>query len=380
MRRLIIIAVVVALAVVGWLLWRQRQAAPLVVSGFIEADQIRAGSRVGGRVAEVRAVEGQHLKSGDVLFRIEPFDLNERLASAQAELAAARAEHDRLAAGYRPEEVQQAQAERDRLAATLAKLVAGPRPLEIEIAQQRLNVAQANLELAEVEQKRLASMEATDTASRIEVERANREAKTSRYEAMAAQQELALLKEGTRQEEIAEAKAALAEAEAALELRKRGYRAEEIEQAASRLAAAEANVKVIQSQLEELTVRSPGEVVVEAIDLQPGDLVAPNAPAVSLLDTDSLWIRTYVPEARLGQASVGQRVPIRIDSYPNERFIGTITYVSPDAEFTPRNVQTAEERSNLVFRTKIAIEDPKAREKLRVGMMGDVLLDEAVTP
>ncbi len=130
MRKVIIISVVLAVAVLGWLYWQQHRPVPFVVSGFIEADQIRVGSRVGGRVAEVIASEGDILKKGAVLYRIDPFDLNEQLAEVQASLAGYRAELARLKAGYRPEEVEQARARRDQAAALLAK---NPHPDDADI-------------------------------------------------------------------------------------------------------------------------------------------------------------------------------------------------------------------------------------------------------
>jgi multidrug resistance efflux pump len=113
---------------------------------------------------------------------------------------------------------------------------------------------------------------------------------------------------------------------------------------------------------------------VEAIDLLPGDLIAPNAPSVSLLDTSRLWVRGYVPEARLGEIRLGQQVPIRVEGLPRESFAGRITFIATQAEFTPRNVQTPEERSKQVFRIKVRVET--GAEKLRVGMTADLLLDE----
>src|SRR5690242_13805614 len=130
MRAIVVVIAIAAISLLAWLIYQNRHVPPLVVSGFIEADEIRVGSRVGGRVAEVKAAEGDTVAAGDLLFRIEPFDLNARLQQAKGELAAAQADYARLKAGYRPEELAQAKARRDRLAATLAKLEAGPRPRE----------------------------------------------------------------------------------------------------------------------------------------------------------------------------------------------------------------------------------------------------------
>ena len=374
MRTILAIVVVAALGLLAWLIYQNRHVPPLVVSGFIEADEIRVGSRVGGRVAEVSAQEGDTVATGTPLFRIEPFDLKSKLLQVQGQLAAAKAEHARLQAGFRPEELQQAKARRDRLAATLAKLQAGPRPREIEIARDKLQAAVATQQLAEVQQKRMAQTAATGSTSQSELDRANRELTSAQAQRQSAENELKLLEEGTRAEEIAEARAALAEADAALKLIEAGYRKEDIEQAAARAAAAEAQVAAIQVQLDELNVKAPTTCVIEAVDLRPGDLIAPNAPALALLDTSRLWVRTYIPEARLGGLKVGQHVPIRVDGFAGRRFQGTITFLATSAEFTPRNVQTPEQRSKQVFRAKISL-DPST--DLRVGVMADVLLDEA---
>jgi HlyD family secretion protein len=373
MRTILAIVVVAALGLLAWLIYQNRHVPPLVVSGFIEADEIRVGPRIGGRVAEVNVAEGAVVSAGDLLFRIEPFDLKSKQLQAQAELAGAQAEYARLQAGFRPEELQQPQPRRDRLAATLAKLVAGPRPREIEIARQKLQVAAANEQLAQAEQRRIAQTAASGVSTPSDLDHANREFKAAEAQRLAAENELKLLEEGTRAEEISEARAALAEADAAFKLTETGYRKQDIEQAAARVAAAEAQVSAIQAQLDELTIKAPTTSVVEAVDLRPGDLIAPNGPAIALLDTSRLWVRTYIPEARLGRLKLSQHVPIRVDGFPDRTFQGTITYLASSAEFTPRNVQTPEQRSKQVFRAKISL-DPSP--ELRVGVMVDVLLDE----
>jgi len=374
MRRLVIAFVLVAAGIIGWLYWTQSRPERFIVSGLVEADQIRVGSRVGGRVAEVFVAEGQSIEAGKPLLRIDPFDLRQRLAEATAALAAAQAEHARLKEGYRAEEVAQARAQRDQSKATLAKLIAGPRPAEIEIAREQLNAAKASLELAESEYARLTRLREAEQAAPTEFDQAVRSLKTARADVAAAEQRVALLEEGTRKEEIAEAQAALARAEAALKLLEDGYRAEDVAKAEAEVAARQAHVEAIQVQIGELTVAAPCDCVVEAVDLQPGDLVAANAPAVSLLDPSKLWVRAYVPEARLGQVALGRRVPVMVDSFPGRKFAARVSFISREAEFTPRNIQTPEERSKQVFRIKVTLEE--GLDVLRVGMAADVLLDE----
>lgn len=282
-----------------------------------------------------------------------------------------------MRAGFRVEEVAQARARRDAAAATHDKLRAGPRKQEIAVARERLKSAQAGLALAEAEKARVDRLEQRTAATQIEIDRVNRALKAAQADAAAAQQELALLEEGSRQEDVAAAAATLAEADAALKLVESGYRKEDIARAESQRAAAAAQVAVIETQLRELTVASPCDCLVEAIDLRPGDLVAPNAPAVTLLDDNHRWVRAYVPENRLGQMRLDQRVPVSVDSFPDRTFNGRVTFIASEGEFTPRNIQTPEERSKQVFRLKVTLED--GRDELRVGMAADVRLGEAVS-
>jgi multidrug resistance efflux pump len=114
--------------------------------------------------------------------------------------------------------------------------------------------------------------------------------------------------------------------------------------------------------------------VVEAIELQPGDLTAPNAPSVSLLDTSRMWVRTYVPQLHLDRVRLGQMLPVAIDALPDLAFTGTVTFIANEGEFTPRNIQTPEERSKQVFRMKVRLDEHL--DRLRVGMSADVLLQE----
>jgi multidrug resistance efflux pump len=123
-----------------------------------------------------------------------------------------------------------------------------------------------------------------------------------------------------------------------------------------------------------LRIAAPVDGVVEAVDLQPGDLVSANAPVLSLMDLRELWVRAYVPEDALN-VQVGQDVVVTVDSYPDRSFSGKISFVARQAEFTPGNVQTPEERSQQVFRIKVALTE--GLDELRPGMAADVWLEAA---
>lgn len=374
MYRLAIILAVCCVGLVGWLYWRQSREVPPIVTGFVEADEIRVGSRVGGRVAEVLVDEGSLVKSGEILFRFDPFDLNERLSEAEAQAAAARADLQRLQRGFREEEIAQAKAKRDQAHATMERLLAGPRPREITIAVERAKIAQANLDLARIEYERVIKLREEESAAKTEFDQAVRALRQAEGEFAAAQEELGLLEEGTREEEIAGARAALAETDAAFRLVQSGSRSEDIAKAAAQAAAAESRVQAIKIQMEELDVESPCDCIVEAIDLRPGDLVTANAPTVSLLDLSRMWVRTYVPQGMLHRVRLGQQLSVTVDSFPDRRFTGEVVFIAGEGEFTPRNIQTPEERSKQVFRMKLRLGE--GREVLHVGMAADVMLDE----
>jgi membrane fusion protein YbhG len=316
----IVIVVVVVLALAALLVYSQHRPRANHVSGFIEADDIRVGSRVGGRVKSVAVREGQHVKPGELLIELEPYDLLQRQAEAKAKRA--------------------------ELAATLAKRQAGPRKQEIAAAQARLDAAAANVELAKITYTRVKSSAEARATSATELDQADATLKDALAQQNARQHELDELNEGTRPEEIDEAKAAL--------------------------EAAQASLDQIGQQIKELTISSPVDGVVEAVDLQPGDLVAANAPVLSLLDTSNYWVRAYVPENRMS-VQPEQKVAISVDSFPGRHFAAHISFVARQAEFTPNNVQTPEERSKQVFRIKVTLDE--GLDVLRPGMAADVWLD-----
>ncbi|MCX5659057.1 MAG: HlyD family efflux transporter periplasmic adaptor subunit [Planctomycetota bacterium] len=377
MRIWIIAAVVVVAGLAGALFHSQHRVEPLKVSGFVEAHEIRLGSRVGGRVAEVHVEEGQSVIHGAKLVTLDPYDLQEQRARAQANVAAGQAAFDQMKSGYRAEEIAQALARRQQIDARLQRLVAGPRKQEIGVAEARLAASEAQRRLAELTYNRKKELMEHNAATRDELDRASEDLRASEAGAQADRQRLEELKEGSRAEEIAEAKAQLSEADEAWRMRTAGNRATEVEQARAALLAAQADLARIERQMKELVIEAPVDGVVEAAELRPGDLVAPNAPVLSLLDTSTLWVRAYVPENRLN-LKPGQAVSVSTDSFPREVFKGRVTFIARQAEFTPGNVQTPEDRSKQVFRIKVTLD--QGLDRLRPGMSADVWLDDTGKP
>ncbi len=319
MRRVISIALV-AVAGVSLLFWSQHRHVSLKVSGLIEADEIRIGSRVGGRVQKVPAFEGQRVRAGEVLVELAPYDLLEHRAQAKATVA--------------------------ELGARLDELKHGPRAQEISAAEARFKFATAEIDLAQATFNRIKPSFEKNAVSAEEMDRAEKELKAATANLGQRQAELDLLKAGTRPEAIAQGEASV--------------------QAAAAAGAA------IDRQLEELTIKAPADALVESLDLQPGDMAAPNAPVLSLTALNNLWVRAYVPENHMN-LSDGQKLSVSVDSFPGKRFAGHVSFVARQAEFTPNNVQTPEERSKQVFRIKVTLDE--GLDVLRPGMSADVWLE-----
>lgn len=365
--------VFLAVALIGLLVYSQHRDEPLHVSGIIEAHEIRLGSRVGGRVHRVLVDEGQTVTAEAVLVELEPFQLRELLAQAASQLAQVSATRDKIKTGFRVEEVAQAKAHHDQLAATVEKLVNGPRKEDISAAKSQLELAEAQLSLAKLKHHRVEELFAKKTTTQDEMDQANTELRVARATVESQREGLLKLENGTRPEELAEAKAQLEEARQIWLLRQNGSRVEEIAESEAAVESASAAMKAIQKQLDELSIKAPADGMVEAIDLRPGDLVGANAPVISVMDLSQLWVRAYVPENRMS-LKVGDPVSVTVDSFPGEKFAARITFVSRQAEFTPGNVQTPEERSKQVFRIKVTLD--AGRERLRPGMAADVWLGE----
>ncbi len=369
-RSALVLAVLLVLG--GLLVYSQLRPPPNYVSGFIEADEIRIGSRVGGRVEAVRVEEGQRVTAGQTLIELEPYDLLQRENEAIQTLAARQAEYRRLATGFRPEEIAQTKARFDQFDANLDLLRAGAREEEIAAARSRLQVANAELTLATRVFERRNGLLSQGAITREEFDAASEELQAAEGQVAVRQEELTLLERGTREEAIREAEAKVEEARQAWQLATEGPRKEEVEAAKAARDAAAAALEAIREQKKELVITSPVDGVVEALDLRRGDLAPAGAPVMSVMDNSKLWVRAYVPQNRIG-LSVGQLLPVTVDSLPGQQLIGEIIFIATQAEFTPNNVQTPEERSKQVYRIKVQL--PTDIVGFRPGMTANVLLE-----
>ena len=365
-------AVFVVIVLSALIAYSKLQTAALHVSGFVEADEIRLGSRVGGRVQAVHVAEGDHIVAGQLLVQLEPFDLNEQRRGAQATLAAKEAECQRLSHGLRPEEVAQTNMRMQQVKAQLDKLIAGPRPNEIQAATARLKSAHAELRLAQERYTRTRELRGSGAVSTEDMDRAQQALDSATANTALYREELALLNAGSRDEDIREARAQLEFARLEAQLANKGYRKELIAEACAARDGAAAALAAIDRQIEELFIKAPAAGVIEALELQPGDLVLPGVPMLSMLDNQRYWIRAYIPQ-HWKAVTLGQTVWITADSHPDKVFEAKIGYIARQAEFTPSNAQTHDERGRQVFRIKAILQ--QGLDELRPGVAVDLWLN-----
>jgi HlyD family secretion protein len=238
-------------------------------------------------------------------------------------------------------EAEELQARRDQAAAILAESEAGPRKEEIAAAKNDWESLQAELEFALADEKRTRELFEKNTVSTSERDRAVTKARGLEKSAAAAKSRHELLLAGTRPERIAQARAQLSE---------------------------------IDAQLREMKILAPTNSVLEVLSVKTGDVLPANREVATLLLTQHLWVRVFVPEPWLGKIRVGQAVRVRVDSFPDKDFKGEVEQISRAAEFTPRNAQTVEERIKQVFAVKIRL--PNDADLLRAGMSADVFFPD----
>jgi HlyD family secretion protein len=317
---LVSIAAVVALVVV-----RRGGGPDPAAAGTVEATEARLGFVVPGRIESVRFHEGDRVTKGAVMAAQDTAEAAARLDEAAAQVAAARAALDELVRGSRPEEIKQARAARDA-------------------AEQRRTDAQQDFDRAQ-------ELLRNHAVSQQSFDKAKTALDLARSELRQAEEALRLVEQGPRRERVTAQRAQLATAEAAL-------------------AAARA-------QLANMTLCAPFDGVVTVRHHEPGEIVAAGSAVLSLMNPDDRWVRIYVSEARVGAVRIGQKVGITCDSFKDRRYDGEVVYISSEAEFTPKNVQTQEERVKLVYAVKVRVSgDP--RFDLKPGMPADVALETKV--
>jgi HlyD family secretion protein len=384
MRARTLVAVVALLGAVAiasaYFYFNRENENVLRASGTIEATDVDVSFQIGGRVIEVSAMEGQQVKAGDVLARLSSEELTERVhqleASLQAVISQSRQQkaNVELRGSVVESQVTQARSQEDAARAAAARVRAGSRPQEVRVAEADLAQAEAQLVQRRADFDRASNLLKEGVVPQQQLDAAQAALRTAEAARDAANQRLALAREGARKEDIAEAEALVNAAQAGVGVAEAGRKETELQRAALDAAHArerelQAQLMAAKAQLAYTEIRSPLDGVVLTKNVESGEVVSPGTPVVTVANVAELWMNIYIPETQTGLVKIGQEVSVKVDSFPQESFKGKITFVSSESEFTPKTILTQEERIKLVYRAKVALENSQGR--LKPGMQAD---------
>ncbi len=327
MKRLIPIVILLAAAIAAGVYFYPRltkkpaSTNQLTLAGNIEAHESLVSFKVQGRIVELPIEEGQQVAQGALLARLEDADFKQKVKIDEAGVVVRES--------------------------NLALTVAGTREQEVKASHQTVLDAQADLAQKKADNDRAQQLFSKDEISAQDRDLAATALKRSAANFAAAQQRYNEAVEGSRKEDIAIARANLAQANANLGL----------------------------SRINETytTLRAPATGVITVRQAELGEVVSPGSPVVTLADLDHIWLRAYIAETDLGRIHWGQDASVTTDTYPGKQYHGRISFISSDAEFTPKSVQTYTERVTLVYRIKIDIDNPN--HELKPGMPADAHIE-----
>lgn len=340
-------------------------------SGTLQAESANVGSTVGGRIVAVSVTDGQIVRRGQVLVRFDDKDQRAALAQAEGSLRQANASLQDLLAGSRPQEIAKANAQAAQAQhAYQQAAITGPH--QIDQATQAVRQARAAAILANRDEVRISALYSQGAVSAQARDQAVSSARQARAQLQSARAQLAAARSGTVPQTEQAAYAAYQAAAANAALVAAGSRPDQIASAQAAVSTAQAGVQAARARETEMIVRAPADGVINGLNLHPGDLVAAGAAVTTVDEFIDPYVRIYIAQASLGNVHIGQSVTVHADAFPGRAFRGTIEMIDQTAQFTPRDVQTAEDRANLVFGVKVRVHDPD--RVLRGGTTVDVEL------
>jgi HlyD family secretion protein len=376
----------------------------ITASGFIEGQEVTVASEVQGRVTDILVARGDDVRLGDVVVKLDDAALESQRKEAEAGLAVARANLERVQAGARAEEIAaaraslvEAQARRDgaeKAVLNARDVISNPLSLDAQIhqAHTEIELAQQNVELheAELEENKIKhgvyaeqggdvkrTWDLQLDAARARLAKAQAEvAGVQAYRAtlLAMREDPLALQADLHRAEMEHqlAQAGVQRAQSKLQELEAGPTRQEVALAEAQVHRAQAAVRLVDAQLDQLTLTAPMDGVVSTRGAQVGETATGGKPLLTIVNLDQVTLVLYIPENRIGQVQIGQEVDVIVDSFPQRVFIGQVDSIAGEAEFTPRNVQTKEERVNLVFAVDVSIPNPD--QALKPGMPADATI------
>ena len=380
-RVLIGVLAVLTLAVVvlGWK-WSTLAAGRskvLKLPGVVEIQEVRLASKQGGRVKQLEVAEGQWVEKDQELLIFEAPELRAKLAQLEAQRNSIKVEIDKANKGSRLQEIEAAAAAADAAAKKWERLKKGFRDEEVKQAESDFQASQADLTLAEEELARAVPLFRKRMISPSEYDQYQATYQRAQSHASTLKTKWQMMKNGGWEPEIKEAEALAKQAAANLDLLKVSL-GEERRMLTAKMDQKLAEIDEVKAQLAESTIRAPARAIIDVLPVRKGDVLAPNQTVARILKLDDLWVKIFVPETEVGKVRLGQAVEVTVDAYPGRRFHGTIYYIASQSEFTPRNVQSIDERRHQVFGIRVRVTDPAAEGVLKSGLAATVYVPLAV--
>ncbi len=382
----IALVVVAAVVVIGSRSWFHRgDGRSIRVSGNIELTEVNISFKIPGKLIERRVDEGDRVTAGMLLARLDKDQLvgqSERarggVASAESQLAQQTTAIDFQAESLEGQ-IQQRAAEVRAAEARLAALVAGSRVQEKQQAQSSVDRAQTEYDRATADWKRAQTLIKNEDISAADFDQYRTRYETADAQMKTAREQLALVLEGPRKEDIDASRAQLAQAQAVLRLAEAQRielkrQRQQLVQRAADVVQRKADLSVVQTQLDDTEATSPIGGVVLVKSAEVGEVVAAGTAVLTVGDVDHPWVRAYISESDKGRVKLGDKVNVTTDSYPGKIYPGRVSFISSEAEFTPKQIQTAEERAKLVYRVKITVDNPKGELNSNMPADAEILL------
>lgn len=355
------------------------------LSGNIELTQVDLSFKAPGRITELPVKEGDRIDAGALVARMDRESPERQKDREMAGLDAAQAAYTQVNTAI---ELQRAtvegelalrRAEVQTAEANLADLQAGSRPQEIEGARAQLEDARTLHELAKRDWDRAQVLYKNEDISTQQYDQFRTRFDSTAQTLRQVQQRLDLVTEGPRKQTIEAAKAQLERARAALKLAEASrieLRRREQERAVRQadIQRAKAGIAIVDAQLNDTTIAAPISGVVMVKSAEPGEVIAAGATVATLGDLEHPWLRAYISETDLGRVKLGAKVRLTTDSFPGKEYWGTVSYIASEAEFTPKQIQTRDERVKLVYRIKVDVANPNQELKANMPVDAEILL------
>jgi len=380
-----VLGALIAAMVYASLSGRTRSSDRIVISGNVELTQVNIAFKTAGRLVECDVNEGDDVRRGMVIAKLDRDQLIRQRERERAGLAMSEAllAESKSAANWQRQmlqaDLEERKAELASADAHLAELSNGSRPQEIQQAKAAVESARSEYEQAKKDWERAQSLHANDDISASQFDQFRTRFASAEAAFQQAQEKLSLVQDGPRREVVEGARAQVARARAGLKAGEANElelarREEEVTARQADIQRAQAQIALIDAQLEDTIAISPinGVVLVKSADV--GEVLAPGATVITIGDLQHPWLRGYIGERALGRIKIGSAVRVTTDSFAGKVYSGRVSYIASEAEFTPKQIQTQEERVKLVYRIKIDIDNPQQELKNNMPVDAELLV------